>query len=582
MIQKSLRILAAPQGGYWVFEHPHKIVQVFEKKKLACTLKEIEALVEQKGWIAAGYVAYEPKPGLPVLDFALYTPSQPLLESELLAKYPQRPWLTQPIPSLSFPEYALKIQTIKDFLALGHTYQVNFTFPWTTQLEACGEKTRASPQELQENWKDQWRGLFANLLSQAQVEYPAYIEGRELTLLSASPELFFDKKGNQLTCRPMKGTLNRSQDPQLLAQSPKDQAENLMIVDMIRNDLGRISQVGSVDTTRLFQVETYPTVHQMVSQVESLSVAPLSEIFEALFPCASITGAPKIRTMEIIKQLEGEPRGVYTGAIGWIAPKGQARFSVAIRTLEIPQESQIAQYWTGGGIVWDSQALKEYDEAQTKIRVLDSLLRPFDLLESLLWNGKELVLEDLHWKRLSQTLARLGEPPLNLEELKIKLGALTLQRGIQSKVRVRVSPKGVLFAEAQPLIPKPETLKVALALRAAPTEQLRYQIKNTDPTNYAPFLTEIKEADEVILYNTKGQLTEGTFSNLALLIDGIWFTPPLSCGLLGGTWRENWLQQGRLVEKVLTRHDYFTAQGVGLMNSVRGWMTAQRIDVKIS
>ena len=314
----------------------------------------------------AGYLAYEAAAAFglrvreapdepPLAWFGVYDPPT----SVELDLPPGTGSLPAPRVSLDAAHYAGAVARIQELIARGDTYQVNFTFPLETDL---GE--------------DPWR-LFQRLVAVQPVPYAAYLDLGRFVLASASPELFFEREGPLLRTRPMKGTAPRGKDleddarkAEALRASAKDRAENLMIVDMLRNDLGRVAETGSVRVPALFEVERHPTLLQMTSSVEARSEAPLSRIFEALFPCASVTGAPKVRTMEIIAELEQEPRGVYTGALGW-AGSGRACFSVAIRTAVADRERRRVRYSVGSGVVADSRADDEYAECLLKGRILE-------------------------------------------------------------------------------------------------------------------------------------------------------------------------------------------------------------------
>lgn len=349
------------------------VVRADSTSEILPALEEVQRAAE-RGLYAAGFVAYDaasgiewhleirpPKLGsrIPLLWFALF---------EVLAECdpPRAECGTFRLghwqPSVTKERYSAAIDRIKDHIAAGDTYQVNYTF------------------RLRAPFRGEPRPLFVKLFEAQQTQYAAYIETEEFAICSASPELFFDLADGVITTRPMKGTAPRGgtseEDGRLrteLAGSVKNRAENAMIVDMMRNDLGRVAEVGSVKVSDAFAVEEYPTLFQMTSTVSARTGASLVEIFRALFPCASITGAPKVRTMQIIRELEDSPRGVYTGCIGYVAPGGRARFNVAIRTAAIDRVAGLTEYGTGGGVVWDSQAQSEYDEAMTKAAVLRGL-----------------------------------------------------------------------------------------------------------------------------------------------------------------------------------------------------------------
>lgn len=344
------------------------VVQASRGADVLPALAEVQKAVDG-GLYAAGYIAYEAAGGieshfethgegpLPLVWFGLFKEMMVREQPPFTTGYEFTLGAWE--PSVSREQYRLAIERIKAYIAAGDTYQVNYTFRLRA---ACSGQP----------WP-----LFLRLCRAQQSRYAAYIEADDFAICSASPELFFDLSDGVLTSKPMKGTAPRgatsSEDQALreaLAASPKNRAENAMIVDMMRNDIGRIAQVGSVAVSDVFAIEEYPTLFQMTSTVKARTSAPFVEIIRALFPCASITGAPKVRTMQIIRELEPDPRGVYTGCIGYLAPGGHTRFNVAIRTVAIDRRTGQAQYGTGGGIVWDSGADDEYAEALTKAAVL--------------------------------------------------------------------------------------------------------------------------------------------------------------------------------------------------------------------
>ncbi|MCO6452479.1 MAG: aminodeoxychorismate synthase component I [Caldilineales bacterium] len=362
-------------GCWWQFENPVVVLVAANLDDVLPVLQEVVDVVDRRGLFATGFISYESAPAFdsalvahkaqtiwPLLWFALFPPPQVLSIPPLPVTTDYR--LTAWQSTLSASDYEQKIERIKQHIARGDTYQVNYTF--RLRSEFGGDAFT----------------LFTKL-QQAQVApLAAFIETPDFALCSASPELFFRLDDENILSRPMKGTAPRSADAtedenlrRGLWASRKDRAENVMIVDMIRNDLGRIARTGSVHVPRLFEVEHYPTVWQMTSSVAARTTASLPEILRALFPCASITGAPKVRTMSIIADLEDSPRGAYTGCIGYIAPERQVQFNVAIRTVAIDRRSGRAEYGVGSGIVWDSDAVSEYAECETKARILQGLTR---------------------------------------------------------------------------------------------------------------------------------------------------------------------------------------------------------------
>ena len=295
--------------------------------------------------------------------------------------------------AVDWPAYSRAIAAIKSYIAQGYTYQVNYTMPLSASFSG-----------------DPW-ALYRDLTQSQQAQFMAYLDLGRFVICSSSPELFFLREGLQFMSKPMKGTARRGRtltedhlQMRWLQNSEKNRAENVMIVDMIRNDFGRIAEIGSVDVPELFTVERYPTLLQMTSTVSARSKATLPEIMRAMFPCASITGAPKVRTMEIIKELEPQARGIYTGSIGFITPEQQASFIVAIRTVVIDRLNNQATYGVGGGSVWDSEADQEYQEAFLKAQVLVQRQPSFELLETMRWSEDGgYYLLDLHLQRLAQS-----------------------------------------------------------------------------------------------------------------------------------------------------------------------------------
>ena len=362
-------------GPRWLqFDEPVRVVCVKEPGDVLAALHEVETAVSTHNLYAAGFLSYEASAAFglsvhsagddapPPLWFGLYERPRPPRFQATESRQPRRSGgyqLGEWQPAIGQETYQSAIKSIKTQIAVGNTYQVNYTFPLKTSFQG-------------EPW-----GLFSDLALAQNGGYAAYVDTGRHVVCSASPELFFRRDGDVLTAKPMKGTAVRGQTPAeddenaaWLQQSEKNRAENVMIVDMIRNDMGRVAETGSVQVPRLFDVERYPTVLQMTSTVTAKTKASLTEIFQAMYPCASITGAPKVNTMKIIRELEPEPRGVYTGAIGYIAPDGVAQFNVAIRTVTVDRERETAVYNVGSGVIWDSDAQEEYEECLLKAKVL--------------------------------------------------------------------------------------------------------------------------------------------------------------------------------------------------------------------
>lgn len=353
---------------WWQFEQPDMVFAAASPPDILPTLHTIEQAVNTQGLYAVGFLTYEaaaafhltahiPTNNLPLLWFGLYRAPKILPQLPAPAhRYTAQQWE----PALDAAAYTTALHAIKNEIAQGNTYQVNFTFPLYTPFHGDAYS------------------LFTHLVQAQQASYTAYFDLGEQVICSASPELFFQLDGEKLWSKPMKGTMARGRTPatdeqnrQLLLESEKNQAENVMIVDMIRNDMGRVCQTGSVHVPHLFTAEPYPTLWQMTSTVAGTTTAPISDILAAMFPCASITGAPKVRTMEIIRGLESRPRSLYTGSIGYIAPGRQAQFNVAIRTALVDRAAGQARYHIGSGIVWDSDAGAEWEECLLKARILE-------------------------------------------------------------------------------------------------------------------------------------------------------------------------------------------------------------------
>ena len=569
------------QGGL-CFAHPIQTVIARRIAEVMPALQAIEAAVTQHGLYAAGFISYEAAAGhdlavhapladVPLLWFGLYEQAEPIPNWQALLTAPARSSATAISdwqPAISPADYEKAVGRIKDYLASGDCYQVNYTFPLLAAFDG-------------EPWT-----LFSQLALAQQAEYAAFIDTGRFVIASASPELFFQLNGERLMAKPMKGTASRGRtlaedEAQIasLRQSEKNRAENLMIVDMIRNDLGRVAEIGSVAVPQLFAVERYPTLLQMTSTVTARTSASITEILLRMFPCASITGAPKVRTMQIIRELEPQPRGVYTGAIGFIGPDRQAQFSVAIRTALIDQERQQARYGVGSGLVWDSVTASEYEECRLKARVLTAPRPAFQLLEALLWQpDRGYFLLAAHQARLADSAVYFNIP-LNPAAIAAGLADLALALTEASKVRLRVELDGRFTLEAEPLAQAalPQPLRVGLAREPVDSGAIWLYHKTSRREIYATARASRPDCDAVILWNERGELTEADTANLVLHLDGDWVTPPVNSGLLAGTFRGELLAEGRIQERVLSVADLGRAQGVYLINAVRQWQSVRLI-----
>jgi para-aminobenzoate synthetase/4-amino-4-deoxychorismate lyase len=582
----GLAILHSPAEKRWLrFAHPIEIVTARSIAEVLPGLRHIEAQVRMRQLYAAGYLAYEAAPAFdaalrvrsspatPLLWFGLYEHVEAIdLPAPDRSADPIGPWQ----PTVTWDEYERAINAIKDHIAAGRTYQVNYTYrlraPFTT---------------------DPWQ--FFLQLARRQSNYAAYLDLDRWVICSASPELFFQRNGDTVISKPMKGTAPRGKTlaedrAQMgwLHHSEKNRAENVMIVDMIRNDLGRLAQIGSVQVPRLFEVERYPTVLQMTSTVTAQIDTSFADLMTALFPCASITGAPKVSTMKIIADLETTPRGVYTGTIGYLAPDTgptaprsggrSAQFNVAIRTVTIDREMGTAEYGVGGGIVWDSDAADEYRECEIKTRVLTSEPIEFDLLEALLWSPAEgYFLLDRHTARLQDSADYFAfrfdraEWLDRLEDLARSLPS------VDHKVRVALSRTGNLAITATPLseIARPPVQRVALAQHPIDSGDVFLYHKTSRRTLYDAARAARSDCDDVILWNERGEITESCTANVAIELNGELITPPIEGGLLGGTFRGWLIDQGQIAERVISIEMLRSARRIYLINSVRKWMDVQ-------
>lgn len=563
------------------FPAPSRVVVARKAAEVPSVLAEVERATEQGCW-AFGYVGYEAAAGLdprlavvpaasgglPLAVFGLcagpvYVPPV-VLPAGRARNYTVGPWHRGWTPQGHRDDVA----RVREHIAAGDTYQLNLTVRLRSQVSGDLEQ------------------LYADLAWAQRGSYAAYLDLGRVVIASASPELFFQWAGNRLLTRPMKGTAARGRTTvedtrhvrQLLG-SDKERAENVMIVDLLRNDLGQIATVGSVQVPRLFAPERYETVWQLTSDVaaELRPGAGLVDIFRALFPSGSVTGAPKQRTMELIRDLETEPRGVYCGAIGIVAPPGQpfrARFSVAIRTLTVDRATGTAVYGTGGGITWSSEPAAEHAELLAKTAILTEPSEDFALVETMAHvPGHGLRNLDRHLARLGDSASYFGFPfdPCAARALL----AHAVQDAGPVRVRLTLRRDGGLHTD---IGPRPARLRrpVRLAVDLGPVDsgQRWLQHKTTRRGVYTARTDRHPYADDVILTNERGQVTETAIANLAVLLDGRWWTPPQDAGCLPGIERGRLLDLGRLAERDLTVGDLSAAQALAVVSSLRGWRSA--------
>ncbi len=565
------------ENGQWLyFSRPLKTLTAYQPGQVLPTLQMVEGLVETHGWHAVGFVSYEAAPAFdpalqthPAGDFPLVYFS--LYDNPRVISLPAPSLAVEPIhwqPDTTQTTYQQAIRTIKAEIAAGNTYQVNYTL-------------RLRTQDLHDPWQ-----AFLRLAQAQQAGHEAYLDIGRWVIACASPELFFNLDKETITCRPMKGTVQRGltleQDrsqANWLHHSEKNRAENVMIVDMIRNDLGRFAETGSVQTPHLFTTERYPTLWQMTSTVTARSQARLAEMFSHLFPCASITGAPKVSTMKIIRRLETSPRRIYTGSIGHIAPGRQAVFNVAIRTVLHDRQDGKSEYGAGGGIVWDSTITGEYEEALLKARVLSRLPQPpFQIFETLLWEpGTGYFLLEKHLQRLMDSAEYFGFP-ISRTSAEEELSHLAANfGGIPQRTRLTLAADGRLATESAPLGTANKPVLAGLAKSAVSSTDISLHHKTSQRDVYTQILQELPNAEDVILINERGELTEFTIGNLVLELDRKKVTPPVSSGLLGGVFRAHLLENNEITEQVLTTEDLRQATNIFRINSVRRWQAVKLV-----
>ena len=569
---------ARPGGPRILYREPLDIIAARRPEDVGLALEQVRTALAD-GKHAAGWMNYEaghglepklallaqPGEALPLLWFGLFFEAE-LIDQAALAGLlgdPAGAWVGPPRPGISRVAYEQAHARVQDYIAAGDIYQANLSF--RADVAVRGNPLALYPR-LRRNARAGWGGIVH--------------DGRNW-LLSFSPELFFKSDGRHVEARPMKGTAPRAQDPaedealaRALAADPKQRAENLMIVDLIRNDLSRVAQPGSVVTPLLFAVEHYPTVHQMVSAVEA-DLAPgrdAVDLVRALFPCGSVTGAPKVRAMEVIAEVEADARGPYTGTIGAFAPDGGAAFNVAIRTLVLEEGRDDARIGLGSAVVADSTVEGEWQECLAKGAFLTMDQPRFDLFETMRFDTDEGIV------RLEEHVARLGESArefgfsFDRHEIRNEMHAATFRLTQPSRVRLMLSQSGAVSIEVTPI---PATPPQPVVVRVAPLPvdpaDFRLRHKTTDRAFYAAARAKAGSF-EVLFERPDGLLTEGSFTTLFVRKGENLVTPPLSLGLLPGIQRALLLESGEAIEGELTIADL--GGEFYLANDLRGLMKA--------
>ena len=580
---------SADGGSSLFFREPMSTITAHNAGEVPAALRQLGTALAA-GHYVAGFLAYElgyvlePKIAhlmpnyrrVPLIWFGVYDKPAVMSSAEVAN------WLDRHTLSHSYEftnvrlawhrdAYVSRFERVQEMIRAGDIYQLNLTFKARFGLSG-------SP-----------LAFYRDMRQRQRVAYGGIVDTGAATVLSASPELFVEQHGRVIETRPMKGTAPRAgredadaEQRRILATDVKQRAENLMIVDLMRNDLGRIAEIGSVSVTDLFTVETFRTLHQMTSGVRATlkEGIGLTELLEAIFPPGSVIGAPKIRAMELIREIETEPRGVYCGAIGYIAPTRESVFNVAIRTPVIFRDGT-GEMGIGSGVVYDSEGGKEYDECLLKLKFLTDPPKSFELIETMLYDGeKGFVLLDRHMQRLESSARYFGFPYDGAAATAALRDAVAEREGERLRVRMLLAEDGRFSVTVAPQPPQPADAVMRYTIsgtRLSSADAFLYH-KTTRRELYDREWQEAHDrlgADEVIYLNERDELAEGSRTSIFIERDGKLLTPPLEAGLLPGTLRAELLAAGRAVEQRLSRDDLRNAKAVYLGNSVRGLVKAE-------
>ena len=572
----------------YIFSNPVETLVLENPEKIPEFFTSLENRIK-KGFYLCGFLSYElgyflepalipyykkDEFGFPLALFHIYS------NKEKIKLFPEKidldefKFLNLSL-NISKEEYLSAINKIKKYIAQGDTYQINFTF------------------KVKFDFKGNPEALFKALLFSQRCEYAFFLEYKNIKILSLSPERFLQKRDSVIRSSPMKGTLKRSpllnEDQRAkkeLKEDLKTQAENVMIVDLIRNDLGRICENGSVRVRELFKVKTYPTLHQLISTVEGvLKIESIFEVFKALFPCGSVTGAPKIRSMQIISELEKEPRRVYTGAVGFFTPEGNFLFNVGIRTLVLwkrGEDDYSGEAGIGSGVVWDSRAVAEYDECILKARFFTSPVPYFALIETFYCEKREnnlrIPLLKYHYERLKESAEffRFKKPGclFSLKSFRTYISE-KLKHLLEGKFKVKILlfPEGRLEISVHDFEEWKKDLKILLVKRDFKADVFCFH-KTTLRSHFDRWLSFAKEKgfDEVVFYDEEGKILEGTISSFFIKFreKNTYFTPPLSSGILNGVLRKFLIEKREAEERKMKLEDLEKAEEIYIGNAVRG------------
>jgi para-aminobenzoate synthetase / 4-amino-4-deoxychorismate lyase len=554
------------------FTCPTRSYSAFRLDEVAPLLKEAELAAKSGRWVAV-MLTYE---AASAFDSALKTHQPDSNALACAAEFTAPIAVTSPPnsanceltrwePQITRSTFSGAVGRIQDLIASGDTYQVNYTFPLVSQFNGdpyC--------------W---YRRLFEVQKS----DFCVYLNLGRSKILCLSPELFFQRRADKIETKPMKGTIQRgrwiAEDLAMaaaLVELEKERAENVMIVDLLRNDLGKVCLPGSIHVSKLFQAERYPTLWQMTSTVEGnlRPDADLAGIMSALFPCGSITGAPKIRTMEIIRELENVPRGVYTGTIGLLRPGGDCTFNVAIRTVVIDSQSGVSTFGVGGGITIDSTSEREYAECLLKASFLEASTESFQLLETLLLEEGEFYLLHRHLERLRSS-ADYFDFHLSQTKVREELNRTAAHHAEGKwKVRLLLANDGEVKIDVSQVESPNPALRVGLAREPVDSANRFLFHKTTNRAMYDQALKQRPDCDDVVLWNERDEITESSVANIVVPIDGRLYTPPQCSGLLAGTFRAQLLQERKIEERVIQTEELRKIKRCFLINSVRKWQEA--------
>ncbi|HMW05748.1 MAG TPA: aminodeoxychorismate synthase component I [Leptospiraceae bacterium] len=558
------------------FQNPITVLEAYNLNQLEINLRKIEEYIEQ-GYVLAGYIAYEAgflffenlknkffskNFPFPLLWLGVY-PEENITKFSNSKEHIPSP-ASYKIENLKLNtsklEYKNSIQKILDYIYSGYTYQVNFTIK--TNFDFIGDSSE----------------FYEELKINQPVPYSAFLNDGRRKILSLSPELFFKREGNRITSKPMKGTLPRGKSPldddrikEQFQLDSKMKAENSIIVDLMRNDIGRITEIGSVNVSDLLIIEEYKTLFQMTSTIqgELKSNTSYFDLFKAIFPGGSVTGAPKYKTMQIIQELEKGFRDVYTGAIGFISKK-ESVFNLPIRTIVI--ENNFGTMGIGSGIISDSEPIKEFEECLLKQKFLINTLK-FELIESILLVRNTYYLLRLHLNRLEKSAIYFGFS-FNKKKIEEELNhfKINLDKKKRYKVKLILSKNGEIKLDYTQIINEKAIGKIQIGSEKISSLNLFQMHKTTIRSFYNQMYKIAEELNitDFIFLNENEEVSEGSIYNLFIKKGKEYFTPPIDSGILNGVMREYLLMKNKLIEKTLFKRDLLEADSIYLCNSVRG------------